>query len=382
MISFTCNICGRLNTVEKIDSEPSSCAGCGSNVRLRALLYLLSRELFGEALLLPDFPPLRTLRGIGLSDQWSYATLLAERLDYTNTYYDREPRLDITTRHTERHGTYDFILSSDVFEHIAVPVERALEEACRLLKPNGVLCMTVPSSLDDETKEHYPDLHRYSVVDLAGSLVLINRKADGTLEIRDNLVFHGGVGATLEMRLFSQKDLERKLLAAGFQTVAFQTEVVPRFGIAFEGKWSLPLVARKGEFAFDRQAAGELVREYRAASGELAALRKQSDEDAANLEVRARQVDRLDAELAERAQWTSRVEQEHREIADCLERLQIEFDRRSRWALQMKLELEEAARGSAELQSQVKELETRLEAVAGSRWIKLGNRLGVGPKLP
>jgi SAM-dependent methyltransferase len=381
MISFTCNICGRDNAVEKLDWEPSSCAGCGSNVRLRALLYMLSTELFGEALPLPDFPPLEAIRGIGLSDQSSYAIRLAEKLDYTNTYYDREPRFDITEPHPERNGTYDFILSSDVFEHIAVPVERAFEEAFRLLKPHGVLCLTVPSSVDGETAEHYPELHQYSVVDLAGSLVLINRTADGKLEIRDNLVFHGGVGATIEMRLFSQKDLERKLLAAGFESVVFQTEAVPRFGIAFEGKWSLPLVARKLEFAFDRHAAGQLVREYRAATGELAALRKQCDDAAAKLVVRGQQVDRLDAELADRAQWVSKVEEGHRETTACLERLQAEFEQRSRWALQLKGELEEEARSAAELRARVEELEGRLDAVAKSRWIKLGNQLGVGPKL-
>ena len=381
MISFTCNICGSDNTVEALDSEPSSCAGCGSNVRLRAMLYMLSKELFGEALVLPDFPPLTAIRGIGLSDQRSYATALAKKLDYTNTYYDREPRLDITEPHPERYGTYDFILSSDVFEHISVPVERAFEEACRLLKPNGVLCLTVPSTLEHETVEHFPDLHRYAVVDLAGSLVLINRKADGALEIRDNLMFHGGVGATLEMRLFSQKDLERKLIAAGFETVVFQTEPVPRFGIEFEGKWSLPLVARKREFAFDRQAAGQLVREYGAVTRKLAALRKQYDDAAAKLEVRAGQVDRLDTELAARAHWVSRVEQDHRETAACLEHLQAEFDQRSRWALQLKSELEQEARSAVELRARVKELEERLDAVARSRWVKLGNRFGVGPKL-
>jgi SAM-dependent methyltransferase len=381
MISFTCNICGRDNQVEKLDSEPSSCAGCGSNVRLRALIYLLSKELFAEPLILPDFPALSAIRGVGLSDQRSYASRLAEKLDYTNTYYDREPRLDITEPHPERHETYDFILSSDVFEHIAVPVERAFEEACLLLKPHGVLCLTVPSSLDEQTLEHYPDLLQYAVVDLAGTLVLINRKADGTLQIRDNLVFHGGVGATLEMRLFSQRDLEQKLLSAGFETVHFQTQPVPQFGIAFEGKWSLPLVARKREFAFGSRAAGQLVRDHRDTKVALAALREQFEDAIAKLEAGVAQAERLENELAERGQWTSRVQEEQRETAACLERLQAEFDERSRWALQLKTELEEASRAAADLRTKLRTLEDRLEAIARSRWIKLGNQFGVGPKL-
>jgi len=38
-----------------------------------------------------------------------------------------------------------------------------------------------------------------------GSQVLINRRADGVLEIREDLIFHGGSGATLEMREFGAR---------------------------------------------------------------------------------------------------------------------------------------------------------------------------------
>src|SRR5438128_303054 len=51
------------------------------------------------------------------------------------------------------------------------------------------------------------------------------------------------------MRSFSQADLKRKLLAAGFSEVTSMEEPVDRFGIAFEGPWSRPLVARKQPFS-------------------------------------------------------------------------------------------------------------------------------------
>jgi len=57
MVSFVCNICGQTNTIESLDHEASSCGGCGSNVRLRALIYLLSKELFGDGLALPAYRP-------------------------------------------------------------------------------------------------------------------------------------------------------------------------------------------------------------------------------------------------------------------------------------------------------------------------------------
>ena len=53
-------------------------------------------ELFGEGLPLPEFPCLPAVKGLGLSDQVSYAGTLAGKFDYTNTFYDREPRIDIT----------------------------------------------------------------------------------------------------------------------------------------------------------------------------------------------------------------------------------------------------------------------------------------------
>lgn len=376
MISFVCNICGQSNTVAVLDHEPSSCSGtgCGSNIRLRALVYLLSTELFGDGFLLPEFPALPAIKGLGLSDQASYASRLATKFDYTNTYYDREPRLDITEPHPDRYGTYDFILSSDVFEHIADPVDRAFDEAYKLLKPHGVLCLSVPFSLREATEERFLGLHEYTVVDLSGSPVLINRTREGALEIRDDLVFHGGVGATLEMRLFSKNDLEKKLIAAGFQSIRFLTDGVPRFGIAFQGGWSLPLVARKREFVFDKRTAGQLATAYNARITELA--------DALGMIEQYRgHLDRLETELAERGVWVAGVQKELDEATLHLTRMESEFQERTEWALQLEKDVE---RLSSELEAERQRsarLRAQLAEIAGSRWIKFGNRLGVGPKL-
>jgi SAM-dependent methyltransferase len=374
MVSFLCNICGRNNTIEVLEQETSSCAGCGSNVRLRSLVYLLSRELFGEGFILPDFPRLPGIKGLGLSDQASYAVPLAEKFDYTNTYYDRQPRLDITEAHPDRYGTYDFILSSDVFEHIEAPIERAFDEAYKLLKPHGVLCLSVPFSLDEDTVERFPELHEYSIVDLKGAPVLINRSKSGELEIRDDLIFHGGVGATLEMRLFSQQGLRKRICEAGFQDPVFLTEAVSPFGIAFEGSWSLPLVARKQEFVFDRRTVGQFAREYYARIAELTEARRQYEDVVSRLAERGRQVDLLDQELAERGDWGKSIQEELDEAKQNLAGVQADFEERTRWALELKKEAEAEARDAAELRA-------KIDAIAGSRWIKFGNQLGLGPKL-
>jgi hypothetical protein len=315
MVSFICNICGSSNALEVMPWEESSCAGCGSNVRMRALIYLLSLELFGECVPLPKFPQSsEPIKGMGFSDQLAYAVPLAEKTAYVNTFYDREPFFDITAAHPDLYGTYKFILSADVFEHIPIPVERALEEAYNLLQPDGCMCITVPSSLDEETIERYPNLYQYSIVDLGGCRVLVNRTKAGEIEVHKDLVFHGGPGATLEMRLFSRKDLTRKLLSVGFSEVVFQDDAVEQFGILFQGKWGRPLVARKGK-----------------PSGEPLGIVDQVQESAA----------------AQPVMQEATILQDEKDA----------------------------------LRSQVQALETKLHAAANSRWLRLGRRLGLGPKL-
>jgi SAM-dependent methyltransferase len=306
MVSFTCNICGAANSLEKLDWETPSCTRCHSNVRMRALIFLLANELFGQPLTLPEFPRRPDIRGFGMSDHPCYAAPLAKKLSYTNTYYDREPFMDITEAHPDQHASYDFILSSDVFEHVAPPIERAFDECARLLKPTGFMCVTVPAShIDDQTIEYYPDLHQYKIVELGGERVLVNRKKDNTLEVHENLEFHGGPGTTLVMRQFSQKQMAEQLNAAGFTEVEFQADPVDRFGIFFEGPWSRPFVARRGKFAL----------------GAAPPLRQDDEPDAPS----------------------------HKE--------------------------------TRMLEHRIAALESQLRAISESRWMKLGRRLGFGPKL-
>jgi SAM-dependent methyltransferase len=263
MVSFICNICGAANEIEHFATEPASCA-CGSNVRLRALIYLLSMELFGQSLVLTEFPKMKSIRGLGMTDNPCYARILADKFDYTNTYYDREPRFDFTELHPKLSGMYDFILSADVLEHIAPPVDRALGEVFRLLKPNGFFGITVYCSPCDATREHFPALHEYRLVRIGNSTVMVNRRIDGVLEVRDDLIFHGGSGTTLEMRQFAMTGLEMNLLRMGFQEVYFLANDLPEIGILFDHDVSQPLIARKEPFSLDRCATTQLIDELRA----------------------------------------------------------------------------------------------------------------------
>jgi SAM-dependent methyltransferase len=226
-----------------LERERPSCRRCGSTVRTRTLVHLLTSELFGRSMALPDLPLRRDLIGIGLSDTPAYANRLSEKLGYTNTFYHQEPRLDIAAAPARLSGHYDFIVASEVFEHVAPPVSRAFVNARRLLKSHGVLIFSVPYTLDPDTREHYPELHDYRVVQSDGRWRLENRTEDGRAQIYTDPVFHGGPGSTLEMRLFSRSGLIREFTDAGFAGVRIAEEPQLEFGIVWPDPWSVPMVA-------------------------------------------------------------------------------------------------------------------------------------------
>ncbi len=265
MTEFTCNLCGQANrTVQDPDRETPSCSSCGSNVRTRGLIQAFSLELFGASLALPDFPRVRSLRGIGTSDSSQYADRLALKLDYRNTFHNREPRFDVSDPGAEHNGQYDFLLSSEVFEHVLPPAGAAFQNAFRVLKPRGFLMFTVPYSLQLSMAEHFPELHEFGLARLGARVHLINRTREGAVQVFDNLVFHrDGSGSALEMREFSESSLKQLLAAAGFESVHIYSEDYPPFGIVHSESCSLPIAARKAPFAFSVEAAREVVEQYR-----------------------------------------------------------------------------------------------------------------------
>lgn len=242
---FKCNICGKITLirVDELGREIPTCS-CGSTVRLRSIVHLLSLELFGESVALPDFPVRPDLYGWGMSDA-GYAELLSKKMKYVNTFYHQEPYLDITAPLSPaQEGKLDFLISTEVFEHIQPPVSIAFENARRLLKPGGVFIFTVPFTLSPETREHFPDLYQYEIISRPdGSSALRNLTRDGREQMFNDLVFHGGEGATLEMRVFSRDGLIGELTNAGFVDIKFHSDPCWEHGIYWRQPWSLPITA-------------------------------------------------------------------------------------------------------------------------------------------
>ncbi len=242
---FTCNICGTENrwNAAPPGREAPSCNGCHSNVRYRATVQAVVESVLGTNEPLPAIKPQWGIRGLGISDWLPYALRLAALFTYTNTFLDSEPRLDLTDNPREDQiGVFNFAIAGDVFEHVAPPVEEAMVHLRTMLRPGGVAILTVPFTTWPNHIEHFPGLYRWSVEETTGESVLVNERADGTIERFTSLCFHGP-GRSLEMRVFTKDSFVTALLSAGFVDVHFSEHPCARHGILLGG-WPGPVVAR------------------------------------------------------------------------------------------------------------------------------------------
>ncbi len=330
--SPVCNICGAKLAripVPSADRESADCDVCQSSIRLRSIIALLSEELFGMPLTLPEFPVLKEIRAIGMSDPLDLAQRLSEKFDYTNTFYHQAPSFDATRLRDEDRGHYDLILSSEVMEHVPPPIELAFRNLYDALKPDGLLLMSTPFSLGKPHAEHFPELREFTLAAPGGKLALINRRADGSTEVFDDLVFHGGPGSTLEMRLFNEESLRAAIQAGGFSDVHFECTQNPHFGVIYAGPWSLPIAARKGRL---RAPLAELMRQNRELAAKLEASERNLEimtaeyqrhsafhdlagkEWEAGMAAHAKWAHESEANFQERARWAEELNRENAEL--------------------------------------------------------------------
>jgi SAM-dependent methyltransferase len=382
-VEFVCNICGRENRTARtaFGRETPSCGHCGSTVRTRGIVHMISREIFGLDITLPDFPVLKGIRGIGISDSADYAERLAEKFDYSNTHYHKAPQFDIVNVPETEFGQYDFLIASEVFEHVAPPVERAFENAFRLLKPNGLFFFTVPYTLESRTAEHFPDLHEHGLARVGDQFVLVNRTRDGALQVFDDLVFHGGAGSTLEIRRFSESDLRAHFLDAGFRAVEVYAGGYAPFGVCHLETWSLPMTGRKEPFALDSDCTAALMEQWIQLRARWAQDSERAEQNKLEYERFVEWANRkiaetedevvkrtawaqgLEKQLAERTEWALSMEKDVQHHVELAKQFQAEARERSDWAL-----IQEA---------EAQDLRVRLQRNARTRWMRLGRALGL-----
>jgi SAM-dependent methyltransferase len=220
---FNCNICGKHNSLQgKVrHRELYFCDDCGSCARFRGVVLAVQRfVLADEAKPLKAQKTRMSVRAIGMSDSLSYAPHLERLFSYTNTYYHMEPFVDVTNKENcDHYRDLDFIICSEVLEHVRTPVVNCLQNMHSMLKSGGKLILTTPYLSGYETVEHYPHLHDYKIFEHSGRYIVSNIRKDGLHEFHQSPSFHGGPGEVLEMRVFGEGDLMAMIRQAGFSRI-------------------------------------------------------------------------------------------------------------------------------------------------------------------
>ncbi len=251
-MTFTCNICGALvrgYAFEDLDREVGVCSECGSNVRIRALAYLVGCELFGRCDPVAHWPERLDILAYGISDWPEFTHHLRPKISYINTQFDStfagKPMLDILEPRPNWVGSADLVICSEVLEHVVPPVQKAFNGLGALLNKGGLLVFSVPHSFK-ETVEYFPELHTWEIeTHPDGTRSLINITVDGRRQRFNDLVFHGGGAAVLEMRVLGLDAIRRHLREAGFCDIKMMDYDVIESGIHFKYPWSRPMTARK-----------------------------------------------------------------------------------------------------------------------------------------
>lgn len=214
---WQCLACSSVNPpAATASTESQMCIACGATWRdrvvLGAVLIGLEIGLFPLPALSPDWS--RT--GVGIADAQTIAAPLASRFDYVNGHLHRYPHLDVRSVPEALVGTAEFVVCSEVLEHVEPPVQPALDGLARLLRPGGFAVITVPDVGLKPPGEHYPDLVEWSVRD------------DHSIDWRDSTgksahdpdpEWHGGAGLTLAFRRWTADELDAAILAAGLTAV-------------------------------------------------------------------------------------------------------------------------------------------------------------------
>lgn len=234
-MSFICNITGQSFNLRDDEKHRELGSRFGYNCRFRAICYIFCKIFYGECKIICNLEKNKNLKGIGMSDS-GWAKLFEEKFNYINTYYHTSPYLDIySNEHVKNYTDLDFIITSDVFEHInPLPsLQIAFDNLFRMLKSGGYVIFSVPFTYGQH-KEHYPNLYDYKIeLNNNNEYILYNTTVDNKKETFNNLCFHGGPGNVLEMRQFSKQSIISFFENSGFIDIVFYeiNEDMNKYGI-------------------------------------------------------------------------------------------------------------------------------------------------------
>ena len=201
-----CNICGYDGSFIHKENERESmiCRNCSSSSRLRAVMYILGTCLGIARLPVVAWAKNKEIRILESSGRGPYPMMLKEKFDYYNTEYDPDSELmkrpftayaDFQSLAYDE-GVFDYVIASDVFEHVREDA-KGFSEIYRVLKKGGAFILTVPYN------------HEW-----AQTLTRVKVEGDRDIELLPP-EYHGGGGQTLAYRTYG-RDLPDRLRAFGF----------------------------------------------------------------------------------------------------------------------------------------------------------------------
>ena len=161
-----------------------------------------------------ELSPDHRRHGLGISDNPEMARFFRRCFDYSNSQLDVAPFIDLLDPPSATAGLYDFVICSDVLEHVPPPAERALVSLASFLRPGGAAVVSVPIR-DEGTDEYYPGITEWSMVD--GALHWTD--GDGATHVDPDPEIHGGDGLTIAFRTWGADEFERAILASGFSSI-------------------------------------------------------------------------------------------------------------------------------------------------------------------
>ena len=162
---YTCNVSGNIFKLEDNEKHREGANVFGLNSRMRAIIYVLTNTVLKSNKILNKITSNKNIRGIGMSDSPNLALELSKKFDYVNTFYHTDPFLDIYNEtHVSIYNNLDFIISSEVFEHISPypNIQIAFNNLFKMLKTDGYVIFSVPF-IYNNYYEHFPSLYDYSI---------------------------------------------------------------------------------------------------------------------------------------------------------------------------------------------------------------------------
>jgi len=231
---YICNVTGNVFELEDNEKERELGIRFGYNNRFRAISYVFTKLFYGDCKILTELKINKNIKGIGMTDG-PLSQIFEEKFNYTNTFYNTAPYLDIYNNdHIKNYNNLDFIISSEVFEYINPypSLNTAFDNVYKMLSNGGVLIFSVPF-IYDKHKEYYPSLYNYTIKKNNNEYVIYNKTKQNKKEIFNNVRVEEGTENIVEMRLFSKSSIIYFLEKSGFIDITFYeiTEDMNKYGI-------------------------------------------------------------------------------------------------------------------------------------------------------